>query len=84
MEVQILHGGREAELGELEQPGEAAIGARGALAFQEQGEAIFEGEAVEIGLASLLVEGVGHPGEPQLVEPVKRLLEEHRGLLRWG
>lgn len=83
LEVEVFHRGGEAQGGQLEQAGEAAIGAGCDLAFEEQGEAIFEGEGVEIGLAPLLIEGLGHAGEAEFVQAVNRLLEQHGFLLGW-
>ena len=46
---------------------QCSIGAGRRLALDQQGEAIFEREIVEIGLAPLFVEGVGHAGEAEFM-----------------
>jgi hypothetical protein len=76
-EVEVLHDGREMELGELKESGEAAIIAEGDLAFQEQSQAVLEGEAVHVGHAPLLFEGLGHTGEAKFVELIESLLSQH-------
>src|SRR3990172_361745 len=79
-EVEVFAGGRgEPELGELEEAGEAPGLAGGAFALDEEGEAVLEAEAREVGLALLLAEGGGHPGETQGVETLDGLLDQHGG-----
>jgi hypothetical protein len=78
-EVDILRGSREVELGRLEQPREAAVVAERGLALDEEGEAVLEGEPVQVGHAHLFVEGLGHAGEAELVQAFEGLLDQHSG-----
>ena len=76
-EVDVLDTRGVAETGDLEEPREAAVAAREALALEEQREAVLEGETGEIGHALLFFERVGHAGEAERVQEVERLLHQH-------
>jgi hypothetical protein len=67
------------ELGDLEKPGEAAVVAEGDLALEQESESVLEGEGVEIGHTELLLEGLGHPGEAELVKAFESLVGQHGG-----
>ena len=79
-EVQILDGGRKAELGLAQQLGLTAVLADGGLSFDEEGETVFEGEALDIRQGLLLLEGIGHAGEAEIAETGEGRLEKHRSL----
>ena len=76
-EVDVLERGIEAQLGDLQKPSESAGLALGALAFEEQCEAILKGDGLHVGDSELLGEGVSHAGESEFVEPVERGFDEH-------
>jgi len=78
-EVEVLDAGGHVELGDLEKPGEAAVVAEGDLALEQKSESVLEGEGVEIGHEELLLEGLGHPGEAELVEAIEGLVSQHGG-----
>ncbi len=60
--------GADSELG-LAQPDGGALGvAAGDLALDEQGEAIFEDESAEVGVAALVFEGLGYADQAEAVE----------------
>ena len=55
----------------------AALGSFGLLSFEEQRQAVLEGELGDVGHGELLLEGLGHAGQAQFVEQVEgRLAEE--------
>jgi hypothetical protein len=76
-EVQILKGGWEAEFGLAEQPGKAAVLANRRLPLDEEGEAILEGEALDIGHGLLFIEGIGHASETEFTELGEGLFKKH-------
>ena len=76
-EVEVLNGGLKMELGHLEEPGEAPVVAEGDLPFQEEGQTVVEGEALDVGHAHLFFQGLGHAGEAELVELVEGLVRQH-------
>ncbi len=49
------------------------------LPFEEQGEAVLEGEFAQVGHGGLLLEGLCHAGEPEFVEQVEGGLSKHDG-----
>ena len=55
----------------------AALGPVGLLAFEEQGEAVLEGQLADVGHGGLLLEGLGHAREPEFVEQVEGGLAKH-------
>ena len=67
----------EVQLGGLEETREAAIVAKGDLAFQQQAEPVLEGEPFEVRHAQLLLQSLSHAGEAELVEAFERLLDQH-------
>ncbi len=76
-QVEILDGGREPELGLAQQPGEAPILADRNLPLDEEGEAVLEGEALDIGHGLLFIECIGHAGEAEFAELGEGLLKKH-------
>ncbi len=76
-EVEVLDGGREAELGLSQQPGETPILADRSLALDEEGEAVLEGEALDIGHGLLFIECIGHAGEAEFAELGEGLFKKH-------
>ena len=77
LEVQVLDGGVEVESGVALETHVAALLPFGPLAFEEQGEAVVEGEFGDVGHAGLLLEGPGHAREPEFVEQVEGGLAKH-------
>ena len=71
-EVDVLEGGIEPELGELEKPTESPVLAFRGLAFEEHGEPILEGEGLHVGDTELLGKSLGHALESEFVEAVER------------
>ena len=57
----------------------AALLPVGLLAFEEQGEAVLEGQLADVGHGGLLLEGLGHAREPEFVEQVEGGLAKHEG-----
>ena len=76
-EVDVFDRGREVELGYLQEPREAPVVTDRDLPLEQEGQAVLEGEALDVGHSELLLEGVGHAGEAQLVELVEGLLGQH-------
>ena len=67
------------ELGVAFQALVAALLPFGLLAFEEQGEAVLEGQLGDVGHGGLLLEGLGHAREPEFVEQVEGGLAKHDG-----
>ncbi len=63
---------------------EALVLACGELAVDEQSEAFLEVEALGLGHLALLVQGLGHAEEAQLVELLERGMGEHGGFSSRG
>ena len=76
-EVDVLDAGGLAKARDLEEPREAPVAAREALALQQERQAILEGEAREIRDAPLLFQGLRHAGQSEGVQQVERLLHQH-------
>ena len=55
----------------------AALFPVGLLAFEEQGEAVLEGQLTDVGHGGLLLEGLGHAREPEFVQQVEGGLAKH-------
>ena len=64
-QVDVLDDGVLAQRGELEPRGEALVVALGGFAVDQQPEALLERQSVEVGLSSLLLEGLGHAGQAE-------------------
>ena len=77
LEVEVFDGGVEVELGEALEAHVAALFPFGLLAFEEQGEAVLEGEFADVGHGELLLDGLGHAGQAQFVEQVESGLSKH-------
>jgi len=71
-------GGGDAQPGGSEQAAQAAVVAGEEFAIEQQREALVEGELMGLGLGELLLEGLGHAGQAQGVQPVEGLLCQHR------
>ena len=65
------------EFGEALEAYVAALLPLGLLAFEEQGEAVVEGQFADVGHGGLLLEGLGHAREPEFVEQVEGGLAKH-------
>ena len=65
------------ELGEALEPLISALLAVGLLAFEQEREAVVEGELGDVGHGGLFLEGPGHAGEAELVEQVEGGMSEH-------
>jgi hypothetical protein len=76
-EVDVLDARRHTEAGELQEAGEAPIGARGPLAFEQETEAVFEAQRRDVGDTALFLEGLGHARESERVEEREGLFNEH-------
>ena len=57
----------------------AALFPFGLVAFEEQGEAVLEGQLADVGHGGLLLEGLGHAREPEFVKEVEGGLAKHDG-----
>ncbi len=57
----------------------AALFPVGLLTFEEEREAVLEGEFAQVGHGGLLLEGLCHAGQTQFVEQVERGLSKHDG-----
>ena len=77
LEVEVLDGGIEVELGVAFEPLISALLPVGLLAFEEKREAVLEGELGDVGHGGLFLEGLGHAREAELVEEVEGGLSEH-------
>ena len=77
LEVEVFDGGVEVEFGEALETLVAALGPVGLLAFEEEGEAVLEGQLADVGHGGLLLEGLGHAREPEFVEQVEGGLAKH-------
>ena len=77
LEVEVFDGGVEVELGEALEAHVAALLPFGLLAFEEQGQAVLEGQLADVGHGGLLLEGLGHAREPEFVEQVEGGLAKH-------
>jgi len=60
-----------------EQSGEAAILADRSLPIYEEGEAILEGETLDVGHGLLFIEGIGHASETEFTELGEGLFKKH-------
>ncbi len=76
-EVHILNTRGEAQAGDLAEPREPPILAGGLLALEEQRESLLEAETRDVGDAALLLQRVGHSGESEGMQQVRRLVHEH-------
>ena len=65
------------EFGEALEAHVAALFPFGLLAFEEQGEAVLEGQLVDVGHGGMLLEGLGHAREPEFVKQVEGGLAKH-------
>ena len=79
LEVDVFDGRVEVELGVAFQALVAALLPFGLLAFEEQGEAVLEGQLGDVGHGGLLLEGLGHAREPEFVKQVEGGLAKHDG-----
>ena len=77
LEVEVFDGGVEVEFGVAFETLVAALLPVGLLAFEEQGEAVLEGQLADVGHGGLLLEGLGHAREPEFVEQVEGGLAKH-------
>ena len=77
LEVEVFDGGVEVEFGVALETLVAALGPVGLLSFEEQGEAVLEGQLADVGHGGLLLEGLGHAREPEFVEQVEGGLAKH-------
>ena len=64
--------------GELQAHDEPLVLPLGRFAIDHQAEPLLEGERGDVGLASLIVEGLGHAGEPEGEETFLGVGDEHR------
>jgi hypothetical protein len=71
------------EFGLTQEAGPAPILANGALSFEQQSEAVLEGQCLDVGDTALFLERVGHAGELEFMELGERLFDEH-GSVRVG
>ena len=77
LEVEVLDGGVEVELGVALETLVSALIPVGPLAFEHEGEAVVEGELGDVGHGGLFLEGLGHAWEAEFVEEVEGGLSEH-------
>ena len=77
LEVEVFDGGVEVEFGVAFETLVAALLPVGLRAFEEQGEAVLEGQLADVGHGGLLLEGLGHAREPEFVEQVEGGLAKH-------
>ena len=77
LEVEVFDGRVKMELGVALQALVAALLPFGLLAFEEQGEAVLEGQFGDVGHGGLLLEGLGHAREPEFVQQVEGGLAKH-------
>ena len=77
LEVEVFDRRVEVELGESLEAQVAALGSFGPLAFEEQRQAVLEGEFADVGHGELLLEGLGHAGQAQFVEQIEGGLAKH-------
>ena len=77
LEVDVLDGGIEVEPGVALEAHVAALFPFGLLAFEEQGEAVVEGQLADVGHGGLLLEGLGHARKPEFVKQVEGGLAKH-------
>ena len=64
-QIDVLDDGGLPQRGELQARGEALVLALDRLAVDHQGETLLEGECGDVGLAALVVEGLGHAGQAE-------------------
>ncbi len=76
--VDVFDTGWLAEAGELQETVQSAVLTLGDFAIEQQGEALFKGQRLEIRLFELFRESRGHPAEAQVAELIKSLIEQHR------
>ncbi len=76
-EVDVFDGGVEVEFGGALEADVSALFAGGFFAFEEEGEAVFEGEFADVGHGELFFEGLCHAGQSEFVEQVERGFSEH-------
>ena len=67
-QVDILDDGSLAQGRELEPGDQPLVLTRGDLALEQQRQALLEGKRLDVGLAALLVERLGHAGEAKAQE----------------
>ena len=77
LEVEVFDGGVEVELGVALEPLISALLPVGLLAFEEQGEAVVEGELADVGHGGLFLEGLSHAREAEFVEEVEGGMSQH-------
>ena len=77
-QVDVLDAGVLAQGSELQAGGETLGVALGGLAIDEQSKALLEREGVEIGGASLLLEGLGHSGQAESAQALEGGVCQHR------
>jgi hypothetical protein len=76
-QIDIFDDGSLAQRGELQPGDEPSVVALGDLAIDHEAEPLLEGERLAIGLAQLIVEGLGHAGEVQRHEAFVAGIGEH-------
>jgi hypothetical protein len=76
-EVQVLDAGREPELGLAQEPSEPAVFPDGDLTFQQQPEAIFEGQLLDVRHRLLFFQGGGHAGETEVAQLGEGRFKKH-------
>lgn len=67
-QIDVFDDGGLPEASELEPGEEASVVALGDLAIDHEGEPLFEGKGIDIGLPELIVEGLGHADEAECEE----------------
>ena len=78
LHVDILDDGRLAQAGELQSGDEPLVLALDGLAVDHQREPLLEGERGDVGLSPLLLQRLGHAGEPERDQAVVGGMREHR------
>ena len=78
-EVEVFDGRVEVELGVALEALVAALFPVGLLPFEEEREAVLEGEFGDVGHGGLLLERLCHAGQTQFAEQVERGLSKHDG-----
>ena len=83
-QIDILDDGGLAQRGELQARDEPLVVALGGLAVDHQAEALLEGERGDVGLALLILEGLGHAGKPEGGEAFVGGVDEHQVSFCWS
>jgi hypothetical protein len=81
-QIDILDDGEVSQPGEFQPGGEALVLPFDDLAIDHQGETILERQGGDVGLAALLVEGLGHAGQAEGDEAIEGGMSKHGGTFR--